>query len=270
MHRKLVLYSAIALILLPAITGCTIANPDAGHEDVLVAKPLIFGHGGVLPTPVTPGLTFAALTTSAIDVNMQPQQGEAKFTDLMTSDGVPLEFDAVIRIQVTDAVRLIRDFGPNWYNLDIEREFSNRVRQAVRKHGMNETAISTTAIDSIDAEVLAGMQQYVTTTHMPVQILQVIVGRANPPDAIKNQRIETAAQEQRVLTEQQTKLAEDARKSAEQSRAEADNAYRNAMSLTPQQFIELERIHMEQKVCSGGQCTFILNGSGGVPLLNVK
>jgi len=42
------------------------------------------------------------------------------------------------------------------------------------------------------------------------------VGRANPPDAIKNQRIETATQEQRIQTEQQTKLAEVQRKSAEE------------------------------------------------------
>jgi len=43
--------------------------------------------------------------------------------------------------------------------------------------------------------------------------------RANPPDAIKNQRIETATQEQRIQTEQQTKLAEVQRKSAEEARA---------------------------------------------------
>jgi hypothetical protein len=68
---------------------------------------------------------------------------------------------------------------------------------------------------------------------LPVTLINVTVGRALPPDAIKHQRIETAQQEQRVLTEGQTKLAEDARKAAEQSRADADNAYRNALGLSP-------------------------------------
>ena len=71
------------------------------------------------------------------------------------------------------------------------------------------------------------------------------VGRANPPDAIKNQRIETAAQEQRANTEKQRKLAEDQRLQAELSRANADNAYRNQMSLSPEQFLRLEAIHMQ-------------------------
>jgi hypothetical protein len=83
------------------------------------------------------------------------------------------------------------------------------------------------------------------------------VGRANPPDAIKNQRIETAAQEQRANTEKQRKLAEDQRLQAELSRANADNAYRNQMSLSPEQFLRLEAIHMQRDVCAKGGCTFI-------------
>jgi hypothetical protein len=94
------------------------------------------------------------------------------------------------------------------------------------------------------------------------------VGRANPPDAIKNQRIETAAQEQRVQTEKQIAQAEDQRKNAETARAAADNAYRQAIGLTPEQYVQLKRIEMEVKVCSEGKCTFIENG-GAVPALTV-
>ena len=54
---------------------------------------------------------------------------------------------------------------------------------------------------------------------LPVRLITMTVGRAKLPDAIKSQRIETAAQEQRVQTEKQIKLAEDQRKAAEESRA---------------------------------------------------
>lgn len=252
-------------------TGCSTASPNAGYEAVLVEKPYIFGHGGIDPEPVKTGMTFTALSTDAIYISMQPIQAHVKFDDLMSSDGVPLDFDAVIRLQVTDSVDLIRRFGENWYANNVEREFSNRVRQAVRKHGMNEVAISTTAVDAIDSEVSLAMEKYLTDAHIPVKLIQVTVGKANPPDSIKNQRVETAQQEQRVMTEQQRKLAEDSRKAAELSRAEADNAYRNAMSLSPDQFLQLENIKMQNEVCrSGAKCTFILNNSKNQPILDAR
>jgi len=95
------------------------------------------------------------------------------------------------------------------------------------------------------------------------------VGRANPPDAIKNQRVETAAQEQRVQTEKQIKLAEDQRKAAEEARAAADNDYRQALGLSPEQFVQLEQIKMQREVCTHSTCTFIQNG-GAMPAFNVK
>jgi regulator of protease activity HflC (stomatin/prohibitin superfamily) len=270
--RKSVLILLAVLCAVSTMTGCTVVNPDVGHERVLVEKPWLFGHGGVNSEPVQTGLTFVAFSTSDIDVNMQPVQYEEKFADLMSSDGVPLDFDTTIALQVTDSVDLIKHFGPNWYENNVEREFANTVRQAVRTHGMNEMAISTTAIDDVDAQVANHLSQYLKQINMPVKLIRVTVGRANPPDSVKNQRIETAQQEQRVQTEQQTKLAEDARRAAEQSRAEADNAYRNALGLNPEQFLELQRINMELKVCGagGGRCSFILNGSKSQPLLDAR
>lgn len=269
---KSVLAAVGALCITLMLTGCTVVNPDVGHERVLIEKPWFFGHGGVDSEPVRTGLSFVSFSTSDIDVNMQPIQYEQKFTDLMSSDGVPLDFDTTIALQVTDSVDLIKHFGPQWYENNVEREFANTVRQAVRTHGMNEMAISTTAIDDVDAQVASHLSAYLKQINMPVKLIRVTVGRANPPDSVKNQRIETAQQEQRVQTEQQTKLAEDSRKAAEQSRAEADNAYRNAIGLNPEQFLELQRINMELRVCGsgGGHCTFILNGSKNQPILDAR
>ena len=110
------------------------------------------------------------------------------------------------------------------------------------------------------------MEAYIASAKLPVRLIQVTVGKANPPDSIKGQRIETATQQQRVLTEAQRKLAEDARKLAEKSRADADNAYRQAMQLSPDQFLRLETIKMQKEACAKGgtTCTFIL---GNTPAL---
>ena len=110
--KNLTRFSFVGLVAVLAM-GCgfrTVA-PDAGHEAVLIRKPLLFGSGGVDSRPVKPGLQYIAWTTQAVDVNMQPARVDAEFDDLMTADGVPIDFHAVISYIVIDSVKLVRDFG---------------------------------------------------------------------------------------------------------------------------------------------------------------
>jgi regulator of protease activity HflC (stomatin/prohibitin superfamily) len=255
-----VLAAVVAMILL-GMAGCKSIAPDAGHEVVLVEKPIFFGHGGINSEPVRAGRAFVAATTDGIDVNMQPVAYQQDLPDTMTADGVPVSFHAIMNIQVTDSVKLISQFGQNWYANNLDAPFMSLVRQQVRQHGMNEVAISASAIDTIDAEITKGLNNFITAKKLPVQLITLTIGRAIPPDAVKNQRIETATQEQRIQTEQQMKLAEDARAQSEQSRAKADNAYRQAMQLSPEQFIQLETVKMMERACGNGNCTFVPPGT---------
>ena len=191
-------------------------------------------------------------------------------TTLMTSDGVPIDFHAVLSYRITDSVKLVRDFGadfndagiPGFWIRNLEQPFRTAVRDAVKKRGMNEMAIVATAAEAVDKEITQHLLQIVKETGVPILIMDVTLGRANPPDAIKSQRVATAEQEQRVNTERQRKLAEDQRKDAESARAAADNAYRQSMQLSPEQFLQLEAIKMQREVCGRqGACTFLL-GAG--------
>jgi regulator of protease activity HflC (stomatin/prohibitin superfamily) len=268
---------AIVLLIVFLIVGrlfVTRVSPDAGVAAVLVEKPILFGHGGVNPTPVTTGSSYVAWTTEPVYVDLKPIQKTVDFQDLMSQDGIPLHFDSTIRMQVTDPVRLVSTFGPGWYDSNVDSEFRNRVRQAVRKHGMNETAISTTAIDAIDAEVTDQMQRYIRSSGLPIRLIKITVGRASPPDSIKNQRIATASEQQRQITEAQTQKAEVTRKGAEEARADADNAYRQRLGLDAQQFVELQHINMLKDVCrpreddKDSRCTFVVGS--GTAMVNVK
>ena len=105
------------LILVPLIvalvtTGCSFKEANAGHEVVLIEKPWIFGHGGVDPEPVRAGMSITAVTTDGVDVSMQPMKFETELPDTMTADGVPITFHAIMVVQVTDSVMLIKNFGP--------------------------------------------------------------------------------------------------------------------------------------------------------------
>jgi regulator of protease activity HflC (stomatin/prohibitin superfamily) len=255
------------LVAAAGLSGCNSYAPNAGHEVVLVEKPVLFGHGGIDPQPVSTGRTYVALSTEGVEVNMQPQKYETELPDTMTSDGVPITFHAIMVLKVTNSVSLIKNFGPDWYSNNLEQPFTTMIRQAVRKRGMNETAISTTALDSIDNEIHDQLLLFIKAKSLPLELVTMTVGKANPPDSVKSQRIATATQEQRIQTEQQTKLAEDQRAAAETSRARADNAYREAMGLSPQQFIQLETVKMQREVCGEqgkATCTFIQNGASPV------
>ena len=264
-------------VLAAMMTACATVQPDAGHEAVLVRKPLIFGSGGVDPTPVKTGLKYVAFTTKGVDVNMQPMRIDSEFTDLMTSDGVPIDFHAVLTVQVIDSVKLVRDFGadmapngtPGFWTRNIDQPFRTAVRDAVKKHGMNEMAIQATAAEDVDTVVTQHLLNIIKETGVPIKILDVSLGRANPPDAILHQRVETAAQEQRINTEKQKKLAEDQRKLAEESRAAADQAYNQKMGLNTEQYVALQAIQMQRDVCSKGNCTFIY-GANATPMLNLR
>lgn len=256
--------------------GCGYASPGAGSEIVLVRKPYVFGHGGIDPTPVKTGAKFIALSTQELVVDMQPRTFIQHFDDMFTSDGVPLVFNVGTKLRVTDSVLMATKFGvweydsgagiswPGWFGNNLQKPIENYIRQAVRKHGLNETAINPVATDAIDAEVKAAIEKEVARIGLPVSVDGFTVGRASPPDAVKNQRIETASQQQRKLTEDQRKLAEDARKDAELARAVADNAYRNAVGMTPSQFIQLEQVKMLGEACAKGHCNVVV---GQVPVV---
>jgi hypothetical protein len=283
LNRNLALsFAALDLI---TITGCSVASPDAGHQVVWVEKPLFFGHGGVDQNPVSAGRSYGAITSDAIDVDMLPQRADMEFDDMMTKSGVPVSFHVVATFRVTDSVKLVQQFGADRYvdkdqkpqgwefwTRNIDQPLQNAVRDAVKKRDMQEMAIDQSAADAVGKEVAEAALKIVQQTGVPILITSINVGRVNPPDAIKNQRVETAfAQKQRAITEQQTKLAEDQRKAAEQSRAAADNAYREKMHLSPDQFLQLEKIKMQRDVCGhqGANCTFFIGGNV-TPVKNVQ
>lgn len=236
-------------------TGCTKVNVDVGREAVLIEKPWIFGHGGVNEDAIKTGVSYAAFSTDYIEVDMQPKQYQVDLSDATSLDGVPLQFHAALRVRITDSVKMVKKFGEKWYENNVQLEFANRIRTAVKHYHSNEVVIDPTITDRIDKEVSEGLTGYLKRIDLPAEVIAMTVGRANPPDSIKNQRTETAAQQQRVITEGQRKLAEDARKNAEESKGIADRAYADKFGISPGQYAELEKTRM----CVTSQhCTLIL------------
>lgn len=272
--KLLMAASAVALL---GTAGCSRVAPDQGQAAVLIRKPMIFGHGGVVNEPVITGVTYAALTTNYITINMQPQLFNTEFDNIMTKDGVPVTFQMRLTLQVTDPVALVEHFsgadfdGPHandWYKINIAPHLQYLIRTAAKQYPMNDLAISGSAADEVDAYVRKNLLAYIAAKHIPVKVVDVNAGRADPPDSVKTQRIQTATEQQRQITERQTQLAEEARKGAEEARAIADKAYNDKMQISSEQYIALERIKMMRAVCTMGNNCYFFTGNTPQMMLN--
>lgn len=266
---KLRILSIAAGVCISFISSCQSVKPDAGQVGVIIKKPWIFGEGGVSQEMVETGREYIAISSDYVYVDVRPEQHVIEIDDLMTKDGVPLDFSCIARTRVLNAATLIEKFGENWFNNNLRQEILSYVREAVKKHGLNETAINVTAIQEIDDEVTAKIKEMIANVGIPVELLSFTAGRANPPDSVKNQRMETAAQEQRSLTEKMKVNAEVQREIAERARAKADKAYQEELSLSTEQFLELQKMKMQERVCfsPSAKCEFVI--SPGVPVMKI-
>ena len=281
--------SLLVVLLTVAVVGCNSAAPDPGQVAVVVKKPWVFGAGGVRQEPVKTGREWFALSTQVWYVDVKPIQYTMAIDDMFSKDNVPLDFNAAMRVRVTDPVRLAVEFGvhdvqwdekysaPAWYTNNVFKPWERAIRRAVKNYGMSEMVSDTAAengekstIERIDEQVEAEMRAEFKRISLPVELIDITIGRANPPNEIKGQRVETARQEQLQKTEIQRLAAEKEREAAERQRAVSDNAYRKEMGLNTEQFVSLETIKMQKEVCLKGGCTFVMSGGGVSPVFDVK
>jgi regulator of protease activity HflC (stomatin/prohibitin superfamily) len=262
---------------------------EAGHEAVLVDKPFwtIFGEGGVRSEPLTTGSKWLFYTTELIAYDVRPHQHTEAFDDVkdgtITSDNIPIDFNAYIKVRPIpgNTPRLHSLFGPSWYALNLKEVFRTAVRDEVADSPM--TALTARQLNAdgkdilgeIQRKVLAKMRAFVKDKGIDAEVMEVIVGKATPPQKILDSLADTAAQQQRAKTEDERTKAEIQRKAAETERANADNAYRNSIGFTPAQFLQLEmgKLHVQAvEKCSGkANCTALIGTLGGIqPAITIK
>lgn len=246
-------------------TGCTLVQVEPGKEAVLIQKPLIFGHGGVVKQPVLPGSTITALTTSAYQVDMIPLIFEEVFDDIMPKDNNPVDYHASVRLQITNSVQIIEKFGEKWYDNNIKRAFQTMNRNQVRNYSMPELALQQVVVSKIENELENELQEYIKNNKIPVRVINVSLGKISPQKEIISAYNETGVQQQRAKTEAQRANAEESRKLAEQKRAEADRAYQESRGLNTDQYLRMLQI----EACKSANCTLIL-GANPTPILNMK
>lgn len=240
-----------ALCLL-GMTGCVLPAIDAGHEGVVVQKPVFFGHGGVDPVPVTTGRVWVAMTTEVIDVDVRPLQYSEHF-DIISSENAPVSFDAFFIANVVEgrSPELIARFGPNWYINNVKEAFRTIVREEVQKYPLFElTTKSATRVKLQNAIEQELRTRVIEKQNIPVRLNRVVVGSILPPKGVLDQTAQTIIQEQRRITMVEFQKAEEMREKAERQRGIADRAYRESLGLTAPEFVDLRRIEVQKEIVS--------------------
>lgn len=249
---------------------CTHAESvEPGEHAVLNDKPIFWGHEGVRDEPLTEGRMLVWDSTTSTKVSMLPFSIHVKFDDLSSQDNILLDFESTIQVRVTDAVVLTKKFGKNWFDANVQRQYMSVVREQVKTKTMTAMMSNPTTAQEVDVAVTAGLHQIILENKLPVLVIGVSLGRAKPNDNVLLQMNQTAEQQQRKKTLVEATEAERQRESEQVAKARADNAYRNAMNLSPEQFVELESIRRYSEACikaancivTPGNSSVIVNGS---------
>lgn len=239
---------------------------EPGQELVFVDKPYFFGHEGVRDAPLKAGRELMFLTTSVYPVTVVPQSIQVNFDDLSSSDNILLDFGSTIQYRVTDSVNMVKNFGKHWFAHNISNQYSAIVRKAVKQKSMTEMMSNVSAADEVDTRITEELRMLVALQKLPVEILNVTLGRAKPNKNVLTQMNETAAQQQRKKTIIESNLAEIERATEQANKAKADNAYRNEMHIDVTQFVELEKAKLYAAACAKSGNCIVTSDQAGIVL----
>lgn len=254
-------------------TACSRIITEPGTETVLVDKPYLIGHGGVRDESQKPGAAWYFPSTHAINVPVVPIKLDEKFDDLITAgDNIPVDFNSFLQLQISDPVSVIKKYGERWYDNNLKEQYRTIVRNAAKKYTMNQLLSDNESVKQLENSILSETKKLVADNGLPVRVLDVNLGKVLPDGKILEEINETGRQKQRSKTMEASKAAEDQRKMAESARAAADNAYRNEMGMSPEQFLRLEDIKNKRilyETCKGN-CSIVLTDGSHPVLLNTK
>jgi regulator of protease activity HflC (stomatin/prohibitin superfamily) len=257
---------------------------------VIEYKPYFFGEGRIDDTPVIgPSIVYTWPSTNVVKMKRVPVTINVHAEDFITSNQVPLDFEIAVTIELAEpklAPALYRVLGVDslvaFKTLvlqDVEirgrktntGEFMSFLRDQVR-HYNSSVFISATNPDgtpsngaqNVEKETTAHINTFLRSRNAGIiKIVNIALGRANPPKGVLAEIENTAKEAQQARTQAARLIAAQARKDAETASAEADKAYLKALGLTTPEYIELKRIEVIREVCTKTSCTFI---NGQVPI----
>lgn len=276
----LVLFVVIGLVSF-VIFSHRISTPP-GFVTVLVDKPFwtVFSNGGVRHD-VQPGGTTSLywVTTKGIEVPNYDFKIDEPFDDLPTKNQSFIDFKSYLKFRVTDPVRLVTDFRFDaaegagwyaWYQHALKEQYRSIVRDVSKEYTMEDILSKPETAAAMEQKIRNKMDELIKQIKIPLMLTDISLGSASPNQPVKAEIDRTAAEQQRIKTEVSRKLAEDSRFEAETAKAAADNAYRQKMNMSPEQFVALEQTKMMAAACRTQGVTCVIANPGNPVMVHAK
>lgn len=234
---------------------------EPGTETVVMDTPFLFGSKGIRDYTLKEGAEWVWRTTQTYVVNVKPYVIPVRIDDFSSSDNILLDFESAITVQVNDPIKLIQLKGTKWWEDNLERPYLNAARAQVKMVSMDKMMSDQVAASDIDTNLTKTISEEVQKIGLPITIIDINLGRATPNKEVLERMNETAAEQQRQKTMVQSKLAEDAREAQQIAKAKADDAYREGLGLSVQQYHELQLAQLTVEACKAAKECILLTPS---------
>ena len=158
-------------------------------------------------------------------------------------------FAVYLKLQIRKGMSpiLYKNFGEKWYDNSLKPTFRTMVRDKACPYKMFDLASKREISSAVEVQLDSSIRAYIDKIGLPVDVSRVSVGAITPPDQVLTETKNTAAQYQSILTQAARAKAEDSRKQAEINKAIADNAYRNQMGMTMEQYIHMRQLEINKE-----------------------
>ena len=195
--------------------------------------------------------------------------------DLFSNDNTPLDFHTAVVTQIKKGKTpiLLENYGNNWFDNNVFNFFCNRVRDHVSQHSPFDLMSNREVLNKIDSILLVELRAHIAELskdrELPIDVKQVVIGKAIPKKEQLDEMNKTAKAVQAKQTQEREAEVQLAREKAERQRAVADKAYQNEMGLSTQQFIQLKAWDIIAAK-NGANIDVLFNADGTTKMWNVK
>ena len=250
---KKIYFMLATMIVALFMTSCSLCVVDGGEEGVFIKQPLFFGDGGVQEQALTQGSEWKVFSTNFVTYSMVNTRYSVSFDDISSDETTLLDISAHIFLKIKDGKSPIlhKNYGPNWYENNIKEKFSEHVRNFVSQHGMKTLISERECYDEINEELKNDMTEHIAelskSKELPIEVVMVVIDTAKPNEEVREELNNTAIYMQQKQTELLKQEMQVERRKTEHLRALADKEYQRTMGFTPQQFISLRALELENQ-----------------------
>jgi regulator of protease activity HflC (stomatin/prohibitin superfamily) len=250
--KRFIFALTLALFAL-SFTSCDVCRVDGTEEGVFVKQPWFFGDGGVSQEPLTSGSEWKVFTTRFYTYSSVPTRFDETFDDIASDDGTPIDMTAhiVLKLKPGKSPVLHQNYGPKWYENNIKEIFREAVRNFISTYDMRSLISEREIYDTVKIDIMQRINAYITslstTAEFPIEVCNVIVDKARPNAGVLEELNNTAIKMQQKQTAIMEQQMQEERRITEHKRALADKEYQATIGFSPQQFIALKSLELENQ-----------------------